>query len=200
MSTLVITAALALSLQAASATEPPGTDAAPLDPGVASSTIIVDNAYVAAAYPRESMRRGEEGDVQLRVTIDDTGDLMGCAVVRSSGYAALDRASCDVMIFNGRFEPVVDDRGQRVRGMRDGMIAWRLPDGSRRPDTPPPPSNARQLAVAGAPVICRYSLTTGSTRRRTKQCHSEADWSRADAYAREETDRMQNPSGQLPYP
>lgn len=49
-------------------------------------------------YPRESMRRGEQGVVKMQFTIGVTSHLVGSSVVKSSGSRDLDRAALEALI------------------------------------------------------------------------------------------------------
>lgn len=50
----------------------------------------IDEAFV---YPRLSYRRGEEGTVELELTIDQNGSLSDLRLLKSSGHETLDRAA-----------------------------------------------------------------------------------------------------------
>ena len=56
------------------------------------------------SYPRASIRRGEEGSVLLRLTIDATGRVECAEVLESSGSGRLDRAALDAVL-TWRFRP-----------------------------------------------------------------------------------------------
>jgi len=56
------------------------------------------------AYPRESVGRGEEGTVLLRLSISARGGVASVEVVGSSGHLRLDRAARDALLA-WRFEP-----------------------------------------------------------------------------------------------
>jgi len=65
-------------------------------------------------YPRASMRRGERGDVLLRVQVGADGRVDRIEVVSSSRYPRLDRAAT-AAVRRWRFEPAMRD-GQPVAG------------------------------------------------------------------------------------
>src|SRR6476659_9879964 len=48
-------------------------------------------------YPPGALKRGEQGRVAFRVTIDRTGLISTCEVTESSGFKALDRETCEMM-------------------------------------------------------------------------------------------------------
>ncbi len=69
----------------------PELDADTRDKGVDTSAI--DTGSVRPRYPLGSRLRGEEGLVELTVTVDGSGRAIDVAVTSSSGYTPLDRAA-----------------------------------------------------------------------------------------------------------
>ncbi|MEN5118943.1 TonB family protein [Luteimonas sp. TWI662] len=57
-------------------------------------------------YPRASLRRGETGDVMLRVHVGADGRVAGIDVIAGSGHARLDRAAVSA-VRRWRFEPAM---------------------------------------------------------------------------------------------
>jgi protein TonB len=79
--------------------EPPPTTSAPTMTPVAP---VVDrnwqsavSAWIAArkTYPEEARRRGEEGNVLVRLTVDRSGQVLEATVFRASGSVLLDEAT-----------------------------------------------------------------------------------------------------------
>lgn len=77
-------------------------------------------------YPKESLERREEGTVGYRVEVDRRGELKTCEVTRSSGFAALDRATCEILIRNGKFRTRTNAEGRKVQYTHDGNIVWKI--------------------------------------------------------------------------
>jgi periplasmic protein TonB len=72
------------------------TEQAPSDafcPGV--SGVVRLQSEIRPYYPLGARLRGEEGVVKVRVRVNPSGRASRCAVERSSGYPALDRAAVD---------------------------------------------------------------------------------------------------------
>jgi TonB family protein len=158
------------------------------------SQIVARNRLVVAKfYPPESIRRGEEGQVQFRIVSDKRGRLDACQVVKSSGYAALDTATCDMMLAGATATPLRNGKGWHVVGARDGIVDWTLPEDAPRPATPPPFTALRN--AVGVPLICKRQTKSGSAFITEKVCLTREDWHRAEEYAQAETFRMQNPQG-----
>ena len=72
----------------------------------ASATPVVDPAWQASVfgwlasrkiYPDEARRRGEEGRVAVRFTVDRSGRVVEAAIVSASGSALLDEAALGLL-------------------------------------------------------------------------------------------------------
>lgn len=91
------------SSPAVPAVEPPHTalpEAPPPEPVAASSlpakTVAAPQAApqpAVAFYPREAVLRGLEGDVDIGVTLDASGNVIAARIDRGSGHAILDAAA-----------------------------------------------------------------------------------------------------------
>ncbi len=186
---------LAILVVPATAQQPmpdPVTVTAPAEP----SAIIERNKLVIQKfYPRSSLRRGEEGDVYFRINVNRDGRLDGCQIIKSSGYEALDTATCDMLLKGATATPLVAADGWRTAGVRDGIVPWVLPDGVRRPATPPPLTSTRN--AAGEKLICRRQTKTNSLYIMEKVCLTAHDWKLQQDYAQAETQAMQSPKGPL---
>lgn len=99
------------SRAAAAAQVPPATTAAPGGP--ASAPVPVSSP--GPRYPARSLRRGESGQVLLRVQVDARGLPARVDVASSSGSRDLDRAASRA-VRRWRFQPAMQD-GQPVPGV-----------------------------------------------------------------------------------
>lgn len=79
-------------------------------------------------YPVSAVRANEQGEVVIRVDIDERGFPTSCHVLASSGSAALDERSCQVTVRRSRFEPALDATGQPVAAPWIYSIRWFLPE------------------------------------------------------------------------
>lgn len=75
-------------------------------------------------YPRDAMRRGQQGTVVLRVQVDARGNPGGIDIIERTGSRSLDRAAVDA-VRRWRFAPAVRD-GQPVAGTVDVPIEFTL--------------------------------------------------------------------------
>lgn len=78
-------------------------------------------------YPVTALQNGEEGTVQARLQVDPEGRVAGCSIVRSSGHASLDRATCNILRKRARFTPARDSNGKAVSdSVVTPAVVWRL--------------------------------------------------------------------------
>jgi protein TonB len=78
-------------------------------------------------YPPDAIRKGEGGLTVVRLLIGLDGRVQSCGVIKSSGSASLDTATCDAAIKRGVFEPARLASGQPVRSTYDMPVDWKLP-------------------------------------------------------------------------
>lgn len=106
-STLILGAALAAAVPALA--EPRGTS---------------NDGLKFRDYPAESLKNGEEGVVHYRVAINKKGEPMSCEVTGSSGYPRLDEATCQMIVFNAKFNRAAGKN--QKRWIYDGKVEWRI--------------------------------------------------------------------------
>ncbi|WP_374942544.1 energy transducer TonB [Sphingomonas sp.] len=141
-----------------------------------------------ANYPRDALRRGEEGVVGISVTTDKQGRLRDCVVSVSSGFPTLDRASCDFLIDHARMRPYLAPNGGGIVRHQQGRVVWKLPPGG--PRAVAVPAAANNTAALGEKKICRVQTKTGSLVSSQRICLSRNEWRRQYLYAQEETQDM----------
>ncbi|SOB80752.1 TonB family C-terminal domain-containing protein [Sphingomonas guangdongensis] len=78
-------------------------------------------------YPPAAIRGGEEGRVQVVLTVDRTGRVGGCDVKAPSGSALLDQAMSSVLTRRARFRPALGDDGKPTEGRYERTMIWALP-------------------------------------------------------------------------
>jgi TonB family protein len=83
--------------------------------------------FSADDYPVEAQRNGEEGTVQAELAIDRRGRVSGCRIVRSSGHASLDGATCRILQSRARFIAARDLNGDAAPDrIVTPLVVWRL--------------------------------------------------------------------------
>lgn len=83
-------------------------------------------------YPLDAWRADEEGRVEYKLTVDPEGSPTSCNIVVSSGSAALDKASCAVVMERAKFDPARDEAGDPIEGVYEDAHYWR----KREPEFP----------------------------------------------------------------
>lgn len=94
----------------ASAPEAAAAPVTPVAPMIRPPVITSGVQYLTApqpVYPAAARRRGDEGEVLLRVLIDAQGGVEQIALERSSGIASLDQAAREA-VRRARFQPYVE--------------------------------------------------------------------------------------------
>ena len=66
-------------------------------------------------------RAGAQGTAGFRLVIGADGAVTGCTITRSSGDAALDAATCAILLGRARYEPARDAAGRAMPGQ--GQVA-----------------------------------------------------------------------------
>jgi periplasmic protein TonB len=90
--------------------------------------IVNLNAYFSPDdYPAAAMRANEQGTTGFLLLIESDGRVAHCRVTRSSGSAALDVATCQVLKGRARYAPARDAAGNPARGTDSGWVTWALP-------------------------------------------------------------------------
>jgi periplasmic protein TonB len=79
-------------------------------------------------YPSSAERNQEEGTTTVRLSIGPDGRVSGCDITGSSGSAALDQATCNVLRRRARFNPANDTNGNPVADTYTQRVTWRLPE------------------------------------------------------------------------
>lgn len=97
----------------------------PLELGLASASDPHFFHNVPPAYPAEAQRRGWQGTVLLRLSIDESGRVAEARVERSSGFELLDDTALQA-VRHWRAQPAVR-RGRAVSTTAFQPIVFRLP-------------------------------------------------------------------------
>ena len=79
-------------------------------------------------YRSRWVNEGLTGTARFRLSISAQGRVTGCEITRSTGYGALDSATCSLIQRRARFTPSKDGAGNPVAGTYENAVVWRLPD------------------------------------------------------------------------
>jgi TonB family protein len=78
-------------------------------------------------YPWEAQYRGQQGDGQYLLLVDEKGSVAGCHVLKPTGVPVLDAMACAVIQKRAKFKPALDPRGKPVRStFVTPPINWKL--------------------------------------------------------------------------
>ncbi|WP_197018426.1 energy transducer TonB [Sphingomonas sp. URHD0057] len=138
-------------------------------------------------YPEGAAKRGEQGRVAFRLTIEPDGLISTCEVIGSSGFATLDKETCEIMGLYAHLTPIRDSAGRATRGNRDGFITWKLPPAVAVAASEPSKSVMRKPD----PVICRQDTRTGSLVATTRMCLPRSEWQLTSEQEKEHWQEMQ---------
>lgn len=78
-------------------------------------------------YPARDLREENEGTTFFRVVVGTNGRVSACEIVRSSGHAGLDAATCKAVKARARFEPAADENGETIVGTYSNSVRWQIP-------------------------------------------------------------------------
>jgi TonB family protein len=84
-------------------------------------------------YPREALRQRAEGVTRFTVDVGKNGRVSKCRIIGSSGFRALDAATCKLISDRARFFQTRDSRGHPAAGTYSNSVRWVAPSG----DLPP---------------------------------------------------------------
>lgn len=79
-------------------------------------------------YPSISLQEKEEGRVAVRLLITPYGFIRECKIAESSGFPALDEATCRHFSYRGLFYPAVNSADQAVEGSYLQPVIWTIPE------------------------------------------------------------------------
>lgn len=79
-------------------------------------------------YRTSWINRGYTGIASFELQIDASGRVTDCAITGSTGYGALDAATCRLIERRARFEPARDSSGNTVAGTYGSSVRWTIPE------------------------------------------------------------------------
>jgi TonB family protein len=140
-------------------------------PPTASRTSGDQGDFLSRHYPARALASGEEGQVGFSVDITAEGRIEQCRITQSSGYATLDRETCDFIVQYARFGAARDIEGKAYASTKNGLINWKLPAGVAK-------STAARMSAASLPppLFCRRAQKTGSTVASVTHCMTDSEW------------------------
>jgi TonB family protein len=91
-------------------------------------SVALNTYFSTDDYPRDALRRREQGTVSFSVLVGADGRVADCIVTGSSGSASLDETTCRIIRERARYSPARNPQGNAVAGREDGLaVTWSLP-------------------------------------------------------------------------
>lgn len=81
-----------------------------------------------ADYKSSWINRGWAGNAGFRLQVGANGRVEGCQITRSTGFAALDEATCALVTKRARFDPARNGAGEKVSGSYSSTVRWQIPE------------------------------------------------------------------------
>jgi protein TonB len=96
--------------------------------GVATQPTLIRGEIVNRDYPRSAAKARAEGTVIAYYTVLPNGRVEGCFIHQSSGNAALDATTCDLIEKRFRYRPAMDRQGRPTAYETGWRQIWWLGD------------------------------------------------------------------------
>lgn len=106
----------------------PTPSALPFDPVGANPRGRPGTWVTNADYRPRWIREDLTGSASFRLSIDAAGKVTGCTISRSTGHAALDTATCELVTKRARFDAARDGNGKPVAGTYANTVTWAIPE------------------------------------------------------------------------
>jgi TonB family protein len=142
--------------------------------------------FLAAHYPPGALKRGEQGKVTFRIAVERNGFISSCEATESSGFATLDKETCDFVVQFLHPKPARDASGNEVPAIRTASIVWLLPKGAATVAAAP---TAATMAKPDK-VVCKRERDSGLMSGMRTICLSEAEWTLREKLTREQVESM----------
>ncbi len=107
---------------------PPPVPTPTFDPVAASPSNSQSGWVTQNDYRSSWISRGYAGTVGFRVSVGASGKVENCSVTRSSGYSAIDQATCQLVSKRARFNPAKNSQGRAVAGTYSATVLWQIPE------------------------------------------------------------------------
>lgn len=109
-------------------------------------------------YPTDALAEGRSGTTSFQLEVDKTGHVSNCTIIISSGHKDLDDAACEMVGRRALFEPATDKKGNKVAGIYQNSVNWRIPTAV---DLPKPGQTTAVFVVErdGSVSDCKFEST-----------------------------------------
>lgn len=83
-----------------------------------------ENWLRSTDYPTRLLRKGAQGQVHFRLSVDSEGNVSACHIQRSTRPAGFDEAVCDALMRRARFKPALDAEGSPTASYFIGSVRF----------------------------------------------------------------------------
>jgi protein TonB len=98
-----------------------------VEPIADSAASGLSNTHTTPPYPAESRAQSHQGTVLLHITVSPQGDVVSANIVRSSGYAELDRVALAWVVAHWKYRPAIEG-GVAVTSATQAAVKFDLKD------------------------------------------------------------------------
>jgi len=102
-----------------------GTGAGGTGGGAVTPPVHIAGGLSNADYARSGLPRGAQGTVVIGFRVRSDGGVDNCRTMRSSGYPAIDQATCQLVEQRFRFRPAQDSAGRPIDYVENTDFTWR---------------------------------------------------------------------------
>jgi TonB family protein len=102
------------------------------EPGTASSALAerarvnLSSVFTWRDYPDQAQAAYDTGSARFAVLIDETGRVVDCTIIETSGVAVLDAQTCGIVKARAKFKPAIGLDGKPARDAFVQRVNWRL--------------------------------------------------------------------------
>ncbi|MBD3728941.1 MAG: TonB family protein [Sphingomonadales bacterium] len=101
---------------------------ATFDPVAAAPRNDPANWVTQSDYRSRWINEDMAGTTSFRVEVGTDGRVQSCTITKSSGHAALDQATCDLVTRRAKFKPAKNQFGELSSGTYASSVRWQIPD------------------------------------------------------------------------
>ncbi len=123
----------------------------------------IQGLFSANDYPVEALDRNEQGHVGTVIRVDATGAISDCLIEKSSGSAALDRRTCELIRLRAKYKPAHDRRGRAVASEAHETVTWRIEEDLPEASDPWAVNVVMSYGTDGQPLSCRVEAEGAKT-------------------------------------
>ncbi|KHL24617.1 hypothetical protein PK98_11635 [Croceibacterium mercuriale] len=84
------------------------------------------SARVSRFYPAAAARRGEQGDLHMRLLVDEAGTATDCTVTAASQVSRITTNACEHFTQEALFLPALDAAGRPMKSFYATSILFRM--------------------------------------------------------------------------